>query len=314
MNNNPSWSRNSTDHTSKLEDLRIGSTNLACPTGFLSPRGSPNIVTMSFLFTASGDAGLWYCGGLVGHCGNGNIEDCYSHKNIVCDFSSPDSNIQLLGSLVGGFGNINNSYSSGNISITIDGNVSSIGGLMGSKGSSNTITNCYSVGTVTIDALVKQYIGGFLGNTGTLNLTNCAWYTGAYTKAIGHYTGGDNKNLEELSAGTDETDIISFMCDTTHVVYDQGNVNAWDFSTPIWYTNHLDYPDFVGSACPAVVEEGEKTITIIETHLLIRKNEFQSEPGDNTLVASDSPAAAGDDPLTIYEVSVETYANPEQDE
>lgn len=83
----------------------------------------------------------------------------------------------------------------------------------------------------------------------------------------------------------------------------------------IWYTNCTDYPDFVGSACPAesTIISGDRVI-IYAVAIITKKTEFQSEHGQTNAPATDAPAVPGSDPLTIYETSVTTYLNSEQDE
>jgi len=55
--------------------------------------------------------------------------------------------------------------------------------------------------------------------------------------------------LAQLGFGTDEPDHTKFynviMKTPPNTVYDQGNINAWDFTTPIWYEHNNTYPNFI---------------------------------------------------------------------
>ncbi len=108
-----------------------------------------------------------------------------------------------------------------------------MGGFIGSlnftnNGNSLSIENSYSVGVVTASGFTTTN-GGFVGymNHGggisfTITVTNCAWYTGSYSHAIGtDSASGTNKSLNDLSYGTDESDNTAFYS-KEHTVYAQG--------------------------------------------------------------------------------------------
>lgn len=188
-------------------------------------------------------------GGFIGDCENGVIKNCYSTGNITTV-----DNAALLGGFIGGayLGEIKNCYSTGNI----DSGYSTfyVGGFIGDYEEVNLI-NCYSVGILTIGTSQRS-VGGFIGyfNVGEGSIANCAWFTSSFSNSIGYdkVTELPIATLAEISAGTDETDntkLYNVILKTpSHVVYDQGNANAWDFATPIWYEWSTTYPLFTKEA------------------------------------------------------------------
>lgn len=192
-------------------------------------------------------------GGFIGNLDDGNITDCYAHGYIsaICD------TIFGCGGFIGNSSNptsgstVKNCYSSGNVISVMSGSNSgcSIGGFIGCD-DDFCLINCYSVGNVKITCDSFDTVGGFAGyiSSTTTDPVNCAWYDHAYDYAIGEYKAIVNvETLEEKSLGTDEEDNTTFWY-KTHIVYDQGNANAWDFATPIWYERYIveEYPTFEG--------------------------------------------------------------------
>ncbi len=95
-----------------------------------------------------------------------------------------------------------------------------VGGLVGTLYRDGTLENVFSVGTVTGPSGLTK--GGFIGLVAQANstFTNCAWWSGASTYAIGNDIGYDNKMLEDQGYGTDEPDNTAFYL-RTHQVYAQ---------------------------------------------------------------------------------------------
>jgi hypothetical protein len=194
-------------------------------------------------------------GGFVSTIDTSTIENCYSEGNI---------NITLSGNGydIGGFCNtsygvgctINNCYSDMDIDITTGVNtITNVGGFHSFIDSDDMVlTNCFSAGNITITGNGVN-VGGFIGyrDASCLIVTNCAWYNAITTNAIGYDedTAAAITTLAEISYGTDETDNTKFynviLKSPGHVVYDQGNADAWDFSTPIWYEWSDRYPLFI---------------------------------------------------------------------
>ena len=95
-------------------------------------------------------------------------------------------------SYVGGFAGLSsmsniNSYSCGKI-IVEDGSTA-VGGFLGGGGSDGVyLLNCYSAGIVICDG---SHVGGFIGevmdDTPKENISNCAYWTGAFSIAFGYW-------------------------------------------------------------------------------------------------------------------------------
>lgn len=194
-------------------------------------------------------------GGFFGICEDATVTNCYSHVNVTVG--------NAVFHVSGFFGymdqcDVSKCYSSG--AIVTGTNCYEIGGFIGAFHEDALdppihLLNCYSVSSITTGS-GNQSTGGFIGfidhnlSLNSSTIINCSWYTGASTYAIGFYddTGvnGPVATLSELSWGTDETVNTDFYS-KTHVVYDQGNANAWDFASgDMWYEHADRYPDFVG--------------------------------------------------------------------
>ena len=203
--------------------------------------------------TSISDLDEWALTEVGGFCGEtgtyGYILNCYSEGSL----SITGEQGQDIGGFCGdsfGENRVYNSYSSGEV-VVIGNDNDTIGGFIGSQTDETILQNCYSVGEVTITGNNNIIIGGFIGISYAVDcILNCAWFTSSYSIAIGkngspeaHPTHPPVDTLSEISAGTDETDNAKFYI-INHVVYDQGNANAWDFATPIWYAHETKYPDF----------------------------------------------------------------------
>lgn len=150
-------------------------------------------------------------GGLIGSNG-GALHDCYSRVSV----NAP--NASAVGGLAGFASGdaITNCYASGDV--TGDDHV---GGFIGMR-NLTPITNCYSAGIVVGNSEVGGLLGGVLtvGDV-QLDLTNCAWYTGANDNAIGDDGASDVVALLATgSYGTDEADNTAFY-NKRHPVYAQ---------------------------------------------------------------------------------------------
>lgn len=213
-------------------------------------------------------------GGFAGGIDYPNVHDCYSTANVTGQFD------------VGGFvgwpystGTISNCYSEGTVTAEVvtvgdpPDHMNSIGGFAGYAASTTTnFINCYSVGIITAPPLEFGTPGGFIGYvvnaiiTGNM-IVNCAWFTSSTANAIGWRTilNVPVATLSEISSGTDEPDNTLFynviLKSPSHVVYDQGNANAWDFATPIWYEWSDRYPLFVPEVEPTVSTNAYAFIT-----------------------------------------------------
>ena len=127
--------------------------------------------------------------GLGGFCGMNTtqkIEDCYSHSSIEVTGLSAG-----IGGFCGAFfdGIFINCYSSGNVDATAGSE--KVGGFNGTAGPGPGevyLSNCYSVGVVTCNG---TDVGGFVGlvTDGILesSISNCAYWTGAFPVAFGHW-------------------------------------------------------------------------------------------------------------------------------
>ncbi len=217
-------------------------------------------------------------GGFVGQFFDATIQNCYSSGNVT----------STLNSYVGGFAGqvadiieLTNCFSVG--TVTADGNM--VGGFLGSLAFDTTvdytdynIVNCawytgacdFAIGisyptwsnaiTYPNNALVLYDTGlatKIYRSIQISNLNNIPDSSPLYWTEVGEQ---EKENLATESYGTDELDNTEFYT-TDHVVYDQGNPDAWDFSTPIWYERTFcsDYPTFE----PCEEEETPATIEIL---------------------------------------------------
>ena len=207
--------------------------------------------------------GIYAIGGFAGWCSI--VRNCYSTGDVFSESSSVDTSFGI-GGFVGSDGNYHtpyisvvNCYSSGNIVVTGN-DAMAVGGFVGSH-DNGYIINSYSVGSVTINGTGYTEIGGFAGELASDYVVNCSWSTDSSTYAIGYSDtfGTYIATLTEKVYGTDEVDKTKFynviLKLPSHAVYDQGNANAWDFSTPVWYEWSTKYPLFIseGVVPPVVV-------------------------------------------------------------
>jgi hypothetical protein len=151
------------------------------------------------------------------------LADCYSH--VTLDVSVGTGDYEGIGGFIG-YGDtitgvLRNSYGSGSISCPSKAALS-IGGFMGTADSCDAMTleNVFSVGVITGTGVV----GGFIGEVIDPSIvpSNCAWYTGQTTNAIGKKSGVAVDTLDSLGWGTDEPSRGSFKRTTDHVVFAQG--------------------------------------------------------------------------------------------
>ena len=218
-------------------------------------------------------------GGFVGYNGGGGssggpmtISNSYATGNVT-NTNKTSSDL----SATGGFAGINDadiydSYSIGSVTGGTLSSTTAAGGFVGITGfqSSAVTVNSYSTGSVT-----GHYAGGFIGanNYGGSGstLTNCAWYTGAATNAIGSNGSGGGSAVHTLSSLGDGTDISSksSFYSTSAAVYDQSpmtnNGYSWDFSGT-WGTQAGNYPILTG-AVPYLVFSGFPASTTAGTTL-----------------------------------------------
>ncbi len=202
----------------------------------------------------------------------GEFTDATTNTFKNCYSSGTVSGSDVVGGFIGFFGSTSadliNCYSVG----VITGSGSFIGGFFGFAeviSAPPTITNCAwytgsSTNPVGRDAPVWSSLTtyGMGGNVYVFynDGVHKAIYQSLQNGNLNHtpvFTGGAwwvliieiFDTLNDYGWGTDENDKTKFY-KTNHVVYDQGNANAWDFATPIWYerVKCTDYPTFV--PCP----------------------------------------------------------------
>ena len=188
--------------------------------------------------TVTGDAAYSYdIGGLVGY-NEGTIENSYATGDV--------SGYEEVGGLVGyNSYEIYNSYATG----TVTGDAADsydIGGLVGYN--EGTIENSYA----TCDVSGYEYIGGLVGYNNGGNISECAWYTGAYSDAIGYddYAGDVVQRLSDYEYGYD-VGVVGAFYSPAHSVY-----VGWDFTdTPVWNAYSDTYPrlDFESYGSPITV-------------------------------------------------------------
>lgn len=164
-------------------------------------------------------------GGLIGNDNDTNvILNCYAHGSITGIASS------YYG--IGGFSGVaydldtRNSYTSVTIDLSL-GTLTSVGGFIGEI-DDGTLQNVFSVGVLSGSGVT---VGGFIGQifSGTFTIDNCSWWTGSSTYAIGTHPTGTNALLATLGYGTDESDNTDFQNNVNHIVFAQGQVDAWSF-------------------------------------------------------------------------------------
>jgi hypothetical protein len=210
--------------------------------------------------TINSNSGADYCTGFLGYVIEDIIvEDCYAQGDVSITAATAYGVAGFCGQL-GGNATMKNCYSSGDLTFVLSGNNSSMssGGFIGYC--TEQLINCFYAGAITITCDTFGQLGGFAGYYKTATPLNCSWLTSAYDYAIGSYN-GDTLNiatLAEQNYGTDETVYTNFQKKTTQDVFDQGNANAWDFATPIWYERYLvdEYPTFEAVIIPTSSDGG----------------------------------------------------------
>jgi hypothetical protein len=184
-------------------------------------------------------------GTLIGSATICDVDNCYAGGSIAISTATDENTyVNNVAGLIGyysvaGTHHFRNSYA--NVSVTITDTTTdsdSFGGLIGQFYCTNIattfdLTNCYSVGSIVVPALFYN-VGGFVGKlqgvtAAGVTISNCSWYTGASTYAIGSdawqpYEAPNYRSnfetLSELSYGSDEADNTA-LYSKTHAVYAQ---------------------------------------------------------------------------------------------
>jgi PGF-pre-PGF domain-containing protein len=144
-----------------------------------------------------------YIGGLVG-MNQGPLDLSYATGDVLAQGDS-------LGGLLGiNGGPVNNTYSRGDVT----GN-SSVGGLIGQN--HGNITNSYSTGHVAAED--PEYLGGFIGNHTSGNITNSYWY-----------------KIEDsvITGAGNQSDVQGIFAKSAQQMQRQSTYAGWDFAN-IWY-------------------------------------------------------------------------------
>ncbi|APH38565.1 GLUG motif-containing protein [Methanohalophilus halophilus] len=174
-----------------------------------------------------------YIGGLVG-LNQGALDSSYATGDVLAQGD-------YLGGLVGlNDGSVNNTYSRGDVT----GN-SSVGGFIGQN--HGNVSNSYSTGYVTAE--YSEYLGGFIGQHTSGNITNSYWY----------------KIDDSMITGVgNQSDVQGVFGRSAQQMQSQSTFSGWDFAN-IWYihpTINDGYPQlqvFINEY-PAA-ENKEKTTT-----------------------------------------------------
>jgi hypothetical protein len=180
---------------------------------------------VEFNSPSGGNAGL---GGFTGQFFNAGtiIHDCYAHGNVLGIFAGTGATGGFVGQFADGI--IRNCYCKG----TVDG-PGEIGGFCGEFLDNLGLVNCYSVGVVTKTSGTDP-IGGFIGSLDCSFapiITNCSWWTGAHSHAVGRnefiFSVPVDQDLAPNGWGTDEPDNTKFYT-ADHAVYT--GVTPWDIT------------------------------------------------------------------------------------
>ena len=136
-------------------------------------------------------------GGIAGLILNNEINNSYNAGEIEINGTTKTDENSDIGGITGvSYSNLNSVFNLGKITIKVQKN-NRIGGIIGcSYGENIKITNVCNIGNIILDQnLENEKIGSVAGSIEKVNLSNCSFLKGTYSKGIGFL------KYEEVSVG-----------------------------------------------------------------------------------------------------------------